>query len=84
MCVLNELKLNKEEFNEIKKKCLKRSKKRARLRRQALDRKSQKENDKVHTQDLHFRIDNWQKEMQEVVERTKRVSISSLFVLNFC
>lgn len=77
--VLNELKLSKEEFDEIKVKCLKLSKKRSRLRRQTLKRKLQKESDKVNTQNLHFRIDNWQKEMQEVVERNKRVSTSFFF-----
>lgn len=73
-----QLKLNEAEVAELKEKCFKRSKKRARLRRQALRRKVQKENDIVNRQNLNFRIENWQKEMQEIVERSKRVSCSEL------
>jgi len=70
--ILSELNLNKGEFDSIKERCLKRSKKRERLKRQSERRRKQKEELKAKSRDLHFQIDNWQKEMQEEVERNQR------------
>uniref|UniRef100_A0A1B6GP71 Uncharacterized protein n=1 Tax=Cuerna arida TaxID=1464854 RepID=A0A1B6GP71_9HEMI len=72
MDVLKDLKLSKEEIKTLKEKCSKRSKKRARLRRQAERRKKQKEKEVVKEQNINIQIDNWQREMQEEVERVQR------------
>lgn len=69
------LQLNEEQVNSFKDKLSKRSKKRERLKRQADKRKQLKEEERVLNQNLHIQIDNWQKEMQENVEKVKRVSI---------
>lgn len=75
--------MTEEELNFLQEKLSKRTKKRARLRRQSQRLNTQKEEETVKEHNLSVQIDNWMREMQERVERVKRVSVSGLHNINF-